>query len=168
MFTEIYFAPDDAEIVEYFEELEKANTFQQWIDSGGEDEIPPVPDVDVLRQWASAPVRVYEDGVAEGETPDFIYAVLLRDSQYQDRIYLFTTPDEIVDEENDTPEEIEAKEKRNSKRAKMKSNKADDKTFKKLEAKFKKGDGSPLHVFGPKGKTQHAPGDRDGQGEDEE
>jgi hypothetical protein len=42
-----------------------------------------------------------------------------------------------------------------------------DKTFKKLANKFKRADGGPLMVFGPKGKTQHAPEERDAQGEDE-
>ena len=54
MYTEIYFDKDDPEIVEYFEELEKAKNEEPF-------------DIQVFRQWHSHPVMVYEPGAAEGE-----------------------------------------------------------------------------------------------------
>ena len=119
-YTEIYFDKDDPEIVEYFEEMEKANNGEPY-------------DAEVFRKWYSSPVPIYEP-VEEGEVPDKIYCVLVTDEQYEQR-----------------------------KNVDMKV----DKTFKKLENKWKKQDGSGLHVFGPKGKTQNAPEDRDDHGEDE-
>lgn len=155
MYTEIYFEKDDPEIVEYFEELEKSLNNEPC-------------DVNVLRQWYSEPVKVYEPGAEEGKTPDFVYCVLVRDLEYLDRRDLFATEAEDIDEENDSPAEQAAKAARNAKRAQMKIKKASDKTFKKLETKWKQNGTDPVHVFGPNGKTQNAPEERDDQGDDEQ
>ena len=155
MYTEIYFEKDDPEIVEYFEELEKSLKNEPC-------------DVNVLRQWYSEPVKIYEPGAKEGVKPDYIYAVLVRDLEYLDRRDLFATKNEDIDEKNDSHAVIAAKEARNAKRIQMKIKKASDRTFKKLDKKWKRS-GEPAHVFGPNGKTHDAPEEReDDQGDDEQ
>lgn len=144
MYTDIYFEKDDPEIVEYFEELEKAKNNESF-------------NMDVFRQWHSHPVMVHEPGAAEGETPDYIYMVLVKDEQYEQRVTLFNA---VFEDPIEDPDK-EMKEKLKAKQDKMKAKKDKDKTFKQLEARFKRADGGPLMVFGPKGRTQHAPEERE-------
>jgi len=145
MYTEIYFDKDDPEMVEYQSEMTKALAGEKY-------------NASVLKQWYSEPVPVYVSGAAEGETPDFKWVVLLTDEQYAARKKMFVgkAEDLATDVDIKLTDAIAIAKKQTD----MKSKKAVDKSFNLLEAKFKRPDNKPLHVFGPKGGPQLAPEDR--------
>jgi hypothetical protein len=68
MYTEINFEPDDPEIIEYFEEMDKALNGLPY-------------DITVMRKWYSEPVRID----ANDESGDYIWTVLVTDDQYNYR-----------------------------------------------------------------------------------